>query len=137
MCIKDDPHYELSTDELARWLDLQGDDRWWNVDGEYFEGSGLDLPCPSDELAAVLRRRHQTLLLADKDENPEARGQTVRAEDLDRLAERMTHWSGEGDVTDRVFHFCWKGDDNIWLLAEDGETSTSEARHALKRKEIS
>jgi hypothetical protein len=135
MAIKERPHYELSSTELARWLEWQGDDRWWNVDGDPFLGSHLHVPCPGDEFAAALRRFNRPLLLADKDDKPEARGQVVRAEDLDPLADRLSHFGPAGEVTDRALYLSWKGSDLDWLLVEDGETSESEARDARRPQE--
>jgi hypothetical protein len=33
MSLRDEPHYRISSSELAAWLEAQGTDRWWSVDG--------------------------------------------------------------------------------------------------------
>jgi hypothetical protein len=128
MAIHKVPNYEVSSSELAGWLEQQGADRWWSVDGDYVLGSLVSFPCPGDELAGVLRRLNRPLLLADKDQNPDARGQKIRAEDLDRLVDRLPSAGRVGEKADRALYFSWKGSDNDWLLVEDDATSESNAR---------
>jgi hypothetical protein len=135
MAIKDNPHYELAAVELARWLDQQGGDRWWTVDGDAALGSRLFVPCPGDELAAALRKVNKLLLLADKDAKPETRGQLARAEDLDRLADRFEHYGKNGMVTDRGFYLCWKGSDDDWMIVEDMVTTERYAEEAHRQQE--
>jgi hypothetical protein len=138
MSIKESPHFELPSLELARWLEEQGPDRWWTVDGDPLLGGYIFLPCPGNELAVALRKLDRPLLLADKDEKPEAHGQIVRAEDLDRLADPLRHWSSEeGEVVDRAFYLSWKGSDIDWMLVEDALTSASELRDASSEREAS
>jgi hypothetical protein len=136
MAIKDGSYYELPASELARWLDQQGADRWWTVDGDPLLGGLLALPGPGDELAAVLRRINKPLLLADKDNAPEARGQMVRAADLNQLADTLPHYGDAGPGGDRAFYLSWKGSEFDWLLIEDVLTSESEAREARSQEEV-
>ncbi len=140
MSIQNEPHYELPAAALAEWIDHQGADRWWNVDGDPLLMSHLSFPCPGDELAAEFRRIGRPLLLLDRQKRPESRGQQIGWEQLDALAGRL----GENVTTggpkptwteDRVFVLCWKGSDEEWLLVEDKETTeSSEGDAALLRE---
>ena len=65
----------------------------------------------------------------------EAKGQAIRKEQLNALAERFLenfHVSDEGRMPqwaeDRFLYLCWKWTANEWLLAEDSETT--EQMHA-------
>ena len=130
MGLRDEPHYRISSPELAGWLERQGTDRWWNVDGDPLLTGRLSLPCPADELAAELRRINRTLLVQDRRKPPSGRGEQIIAQDLDGLA---TRW---GDnvrangapppwVSDRLFFLCWEDRGDEWLLEEDEETTES------------
>jgi len=121
MSIRQRAHYRLTTSELAQWLDQQGDDCWWSIDGDPLLTGLVSLPCPSGELAEALRQIRIPLLLQDKDNNSQAAGQSVLAEDLDRLA--VTDNQGN-----RSFLLGWAhapASDLGWLLVEDRETAQS------------
>ena len=75
------PHYEIHSTELAAWLEKQGKDRWWNVDGDPLLTGRLEFPCPADELAEELRRLNRPLLVQAK--TPDARGQQVDRNQID------------------------------------------------------
>jgi hypothetical protein len=122
MSIQDEPHFELPASALANWIERQGVDRWWSVDGEPFLTRLMPFPCPGDELAAELRRIDRPLLVFDKSRNPEARGQVIGEDKLDELVDRL----GD-DVTtaNRLLYLSWKGSDEPWLLVEDRETTES------------
>lgn len=128
MSIPNEPHYEIAATELAAWIEKQGADRWWNVDGDPLLTGRLMFPCPGDELAAELRRINRPLLVLDKHKSPDAKGQPITHEQLDALvgrlgenvqiSEPLPSW-----VADRLFFLCWKGRADDWLLVEDEETT--------------
>jgi hypothetical protein len=134
MAIRNEPHCEIASGELARWLELQGTDRWWSVDGDPVLGGRLSIPCPADEPAAELRQLNRPLLVAEKEDASEGRGQTIRAEDLDRLVDRLEYFGQGRTWTDRALYLCWKGSDVDWLLVEDAQTTESEAREARSQQ---
>ena len=39
------PYYEVPSSELAAWLEQQGKDRWWNVDGDPLLTGEMPFPC--------------------------------------------------------------------------------------------
>ncbi|MFO0929604.1 MAG: hypothetical protein U0736_21670, partial [Gemmataceae bacterium] len=76
MSIRAEPHVTVSSAALAEWLERQGVDRWWTVDGDPLLTGRLSFPCPADELAAELRRVNRTLLVQDRRQPPLGRGQS-------------------------------------------------------------
>ncbi len=123
MSIQDEPHYELPASALANWIEGQGLDRWWTVDGDPVLGGQMSLPAPGDELAAELRRLDRPLFVFDKCRNPGARGQVIGEDQLDELVDRL----GDDVATaNRLLYLSWKGSDVPWLLIEDRETTESE-----------
>ena len=64
--IRAGPHYEVAAGELAAWLEQQGEDRWWTVDGDPLLTGRLAFPCPADELAPELRKIGRPLLVQAK-----------------------------------------------------------------------
>jgi hypothetical protein len=113
------PHYEMQSHELADWLDNEGADSWWTVDGERHLNRTVDFPCPAEELSEELRKMpNRTLEVLDPrlgstaDGEPLANG--VRLSDLaDRNNRRKR----------QLYAFRWKGDgiEKVWLLGEDEE----------------
>ena len=124
--IHEQPHYELASSELATWIEQQGAEKWWAVDGDPYLSSRLPGACRADEVAAVLRRANRPLLVGDPQLRSDARGQTVTAKELTSLTRRgdsavfdalslpVPRWND-----DRHFWLCWKGEANEWLLMED------------------
>src|SRR5215469_8538628 len=112
MTIRNEPHYRISSSELAAWLVAQGTDRWWSVDGDPLLTDRLSLPCPADELAEELRRINRTLLVQDRRTPPSGRGEQIVARDLDGLATRLgdnVRTSGTPPwASDRLFFLCWE-----------------------------
>ena len=136
MSIKSEPHFEVSSAELATWIEKQGATVWWNVDGDPLLTDRLAFPCPGDELAETLRRFDRPLLIQDPKKRPIAKGQVIRGPDLDSVADTLgnnVQYKGEKPfwADDRVFYCCWKGSEDEWLLAEDSETSISNEKDEL------
>lgn len=128
MSLRDESHYRISASELADWLEAQGMDRWWNVDGDPLLTGRLSFPCPVDELAGQLRRINRTLLVQDRRTTPLGRGEQIVAQDLDRLATRLgdnlqTRGNPPPWASDRLLFLCWEDHGDEWLLAEDEETT--------------
>lgn len=140
MSIQDEPHYELPSAELAAWIEQQGTDRWWGVHGDWLLTGRMIFPCPGDELAEELRRINRPLLMLDKNQNPDARGQLVGRQDLDALVSR----SGD-DVAfkgprpawadGRLMYLCWKDRLEEWMLVEDLEGTELARRDAELARE--
>jgi hypothetical protein len=137
MGLRDEPHYQVASTELADWLEWQGTDIWWCVDGDPYLSSRISFSCLADKLAAVLRRINRPLLVRDRSNAPTARGQQITAQMLDKLVSRM-----EDDVPmpipgprpswmdDRVFYMAWPDRGEEWMLFEDGETTELYRREA-------
>lgn len=129
MSIREKPHYNLSTTELAAWVEQQGPNTWWSIDGDTYLTSRVSSPCRGDELAAVLRRVNRQLLVSTRD--PGAAGQQITSHDLDRVADRVgnsIHQINPGLpkpawADDRCFTLCWTGETEDWFLMEDSETT--------------
>ena len=86
--IHEQPHYEVSSAELATWVEQQGTNTWWAIGDDRYLSSRLSAQCRGDDLAAVLRRANRTLLVHDPLLRPDARGQTITANDIDSLTTR-------------------------------------------------
>jgi hypothetical protein len=116
------PHFRIAADELAKWLAQQPKETWWTVDGDPLLTQRIDFPCPSEDLAETIRGLKKRLLVLDSRLEPSARGETVSAMDLDRLA-----FTDEHD--DRVFQLSWQDSepDADWFLVEDKETGKNVA----------
>ena len=112
MSLRDKPHYTLSAEALAGWIENQLD-QWWSVDGDPRLTSTVDFPCPSDELAPAIRKIGKDLLIYDKTATSKAHGEVLATERLDQLA----------DVNNRrrrkTYLLCWNDSDDEWLLMED------------------
>jgi hypothetical protein len=110
--MRDKPYYTMSADTFAAWLESQPD-AWWSVDGDPVLTSMVDFPCPSDELAPVVRRLGTDLLLQDKNPASRAHGETISGDRLDAMAEidQKRHR--------KIFRLSWADSDVDWLLLED------------------
>jgi hypothetical protein len=134
--IRSGPHYEISSTELACWLEEQAD-VWWNVDGDPLLTGLLSFPSTSDELAGILRRLNRPLLVQDRRAEPKGKGERIDGRKLDELATTLGNnvhvtnggakpsWAG-----DRLFFFSWKDTPGEWLLVEDGATTESNRTEA-------
>jgi len=128
MSIQEDPHYELPAATLASWIERQGTDCWWNVDGDSYLTGRVAFPCPGDELAAALRRTDRSLLVLDKRRHSKARGEVIGEAELDELVKHLgddSVWEGEKPTwaENRILLLSWKGFHEVWLLIEDRETT--------------
>ena len=124
------PHYEVPSAELAGWVEQQGPDRWWNVDGDPLLTGRLTFPCPASKLAGELQKIARPLLVQARKSDSEARGQEIGRGMLDAVAGRLSesmHLSRGGErppwSDDRVLYLRWKGSPHEWLLEEDSETT--------------
>ncbi len=72
MGLRDEPHYQIEPSKLADWLESQGTDIWWSVDGDRFLTGRISFPCPADELASLLRQVNRPLLVRDLSNSPTA-----------------------------------------------------------------
>jgi hypothetical protein len=123
------PHYEIPSPELAIWLEEQGQDRWWNVDGDPLLTGRLTFPCPASDLAAELRKIGRPLLVQARKDDRSARGQPIGKGKLDELvghfSENLHAHGGEMPPwgRDRLLYLRWKGSPEEWLLEEDSETT--------------
>jgi hypothetical protein len=112
MAVKEKPYYKLPAATLADWLERQPD-KWWSVDGDPRLTSLVDFPCPSDELAPMIRRVGADLLVQDKDPASSAQGQVIAMDDLDKLADTNKRSQR------KIFRLSWQDSDVDWLLLED------------------
>jgi hypothetical protein len=134
--IRDEPHYEIQSTELADWIERQGDHWWsWEWDPVLFSmhhSLHLYTPCPGEKLARALRALNRPLLVLDLTSVPKGKGEIIDSSQLDALAVRV----GGGvqyrpgmrptSADDRFFYLCWKGRDEDWRLREDLTTTESE-----------
>jgi hypothetical protein len=127
------PYYEIPSGELADWILQQGEERWWNVDGDSLLTGLLSFPCPGDELAEELLRINKPLHVLVSANHADAKGEIIGKDKLDGLVGRMGEnvvISGKIPpwVNDRVLCLRWKGAPVEWLLVEDTETSEENQR---------
>ena len=97
--IRGGPHYELLSAELAAWLEQQGLDRWWSVDGDSLLTGRMTFPCRTRRLAAELRKIGPLLVQAKKDDLA-ATGQVITKDKIDTLTDRFannSHMIGGGE----------------------------------------
>jgi hypothetical protein len=66
MGTQDEPHFEIPASELAAWLERQGRDSWWSVDGDPLLMGRVRLPCAAEDLARAIREIGEPLLVLDK-----------------------------------------------------------------------
>jgi hypothetical protein len=138
--IRAGPHFEISSTELAAWLEQQGVDRWWNVDGDPLLAGRLSFPCPADELAAELTKINRPLLVEVKGNDVGAKGQRIGKEKLDEFVgrfaddirgvpgEEMPAWSA-----DRFLYLSWKDRHYDWFLTEDSRTTAQMKAEAISQ----
>jgi len=128
MSIREEPHFKITAADLAAWIEQQGADRWWSVDGDPLLTGRIFVPAPGDELAEDLRKINRVLLVWDKHQRPDSRGQRIGPSDLDGLVNRLGDDIPPGPdrplwCDNRILNFCWEGKDIDWDLIEDLETT--------------
>lgn len=128
--IRGAPHYELPSAELGAWLEQQGSNRWWSVDGDPLLTGRMTFPCPASALASELTKIGRPLLVQAKKEDTQANGQQIDRSRIDAVVDRIAnniHMIRGGEKPpwsdDRILYLCWKGSADEWLLAEDSETT--------------
>jgi hypothetical protein len=143
--IRGGPHYEVPSFEVAAWLEGQGKDRWWNVDGDPLLTGRLTFPCPAARLATELKKINRPLLVEARKEDAGARGQTIDAAklgDVVGLLAESGHTTSQAPpwANDRVLYLCWKGSLPEWLLEEDSQASAQmqvgERAHSRDRPRV-
>jgi hypothetical protein len=112
------PVYTIEAADLADWLHDQPE-TWWTVDGDPLLMSVLDLPCPSDELIAALRKHPGNLQVRNLGDHQGAPGRHISSNRLGELAGHDAH-SG-----DRLFAMQWENQTEPWLLVEEKHTSAT------------
>jgi hypothetical protein len=108
--VSERPHYQIQASDLALWIESQGEDSWWIVDGDPLLTSRVSFPCPPDELSAELRRINRPLLVSDP--NDSASGEEIRAEEGARMVDM-------DELGKRRLYLSWKDGPSDWLLVED------------------
>ena len=136
MSIRDEPHFTITAADLATWIEQQGADRWWTVDGDPLLTGRIPYPAPGDEVAEDLRKINRVLLVRDKHERADSRGQRIGPSDLDGLVRRLGDDFPPGLerplwCEDRILNCCWEGKDIDGDLIEDLETTERERRNLL------
>lgn len=126
--IADGPHYEIAASELATWIEQQGADLWWNVDGDPLVTGRIFFPAPGDELAAEIRAIGRPLLVQASADAATANGQPIPAAMLNEIAVPLYPYEGHNGTVpprprDRFLSLCWKGAADVWLLIEDRATA--------------
>ena len=137
-------YYEISAVELAAWIEQQGEDRWWNVDGDPRLTGLMFFPAPGDELAAMVRRINNPLLVWDKNHSPQALGQVITRQQLDSLVSsvgedfQQAKWEIPDPKPewwwDRRLFLRWKDKPDQWILLEDSETTKKNREEVLAAK---
>ncbi len=111
--VTDFPYFVIEANVLANWVEEQKD-VWWNVDGDKKLMSKLNFPCPSDELAAELKKVSGEMLAYDWREEPEAEHQEIDGEKFAELA------NTDNNSKCRTFLLSWRySPRDKWLLSED------------------
>lgn len=137
--------YELSSSTLASWVEEQGADEWWTVDGDPILTSKLFFPCPGDELAMELRQINRPMLLLTSPRQPIAAGTAIGPQDVDKFVQRLredllSHDDPPVWAKNRFLNLVWKDWDDSpagWLLVEDLETTENSRADAASSGEAS
>src|SRR5207244_4763105 len=118
MGIRGGPHYELPSAELAAWLEQQGPDRWWSVDGDSLLTGRMTFPCPARSLATELRKIGRPLLVQAKQDDAAAQGQVLSRDKIEAVTDTFANNSGGGEKPsgsgDRILYLCWKRSTEEW-----------------------
>lgn len=96
---------------MADWLESQPE-RWWVVDGDPLLMSLVDFPCPSDELAPVIRRIGKSLCILGRALEAGKVGEVAAAQ-LDGLCDTDDRFQ------QKTLLLSWENSEDEWLLVED------------------
>jgi len=116
---------------LADWLEQQGSESWWSVDGDPTLEQSVNFPCDSDTLADDLRARKELLLVGVPEDAAWSGDAISSAEDLDAAVQTDEHGN-------RVLELRWSQQSYAqrWILCEDkgiariARSATQGAEHA-------
>lgn len=138
--IRSGPYYEVASADLASWLEEQGPERWWNVDGDPLLTGRMTFPCPAALLAKELRRISRPLIVQAKKDDDEARGQLIGKGNLDRVVTSLSECLHQirpvptpAWAADRTLYLCWVDSLFDWMLSEDSRMTqirAAEEAHA-------
>lgn len=122
----------ITTNDLAGWLDDQGHERWWTVDGDPLLMGRLDFPCPGDELAEELRSRNGRLVIIKRPGSAEEEKTLVHDEHSAASKGRAGATVDIGHFVeclgrDKALYLRWEDEpaESVWMLIEDSETTES------------
>jgi len=130
MSVSNEPHFVISTNDVATWLERQGDE-WWTVELDPIIGSRIPLPGPMERLAKFLRYLNRPMLILDRRPAPTGKGEVIGSDDLDELvsyigdehnlsaeARKQSLWTQS-----RFFDCSWPNSTDDWRLREDLDTT--------------
>jgi hypothetical protein len=112
-------YYSLTPEDLAAWLDRQGHESWWTVDGDYYLAGSLEMPCTKREMAEFLRAKPTRDLRVRHPEKPGPDApRRIEASMLDDFVYRAPDGS-------RELMLAWDAGDTCvwWVLYEDHEAA--------------
>lgn len=134
------PYYKVASADLASWLEEQGPNRWWNVDGDPLLTGRMTFPCPAVLLAKELRTINRPLIVQAKKGDNEAKGQPIGKDNLDRVVTRLSECLHQirpvptpAWAADRSLYLCWANSPFEWMLSEDSRMTqirAAEEAHA-------
>jgi hypothetical protein len=120
-------HYDIDVGELAAWLEAQGRDRLWAIDGEHDIAGEISVPCTAEDLAQALRRHAGTVRVYASPENEPAG--PLNRQNLESVAEH------DGDA--RAFRLAWTDGESAgdsWDLVEDTIAAESMSQDDLPHR---
>lgn len=112
--VSERPHCRIEAHNLAAWLEDQGEEPWWTVDGDPILMSRLEFPAPPDELATVLRKIGKPVLVADPSGG--ASGEELVPKEIPRVVQ-------SDELGNRLLLLAWEDGTTDWQLIEDEPTS--------------
>lgn len=121
--------FDLTADELAKWIERQGDASWWSVDGDPLLTGIQSVPCSSSQLAEAVRLLGKALFISKDDsvleQATDAVGPTT-ASDLDNFVKlEKTIGDNQEEYENRKLIFKWKDREypDVWYLLEDKQSA--------------
>jgi hypothetical protein len=133
--LTDYPHAELPSTLLADWVEQQGLDRWWLVDGDPLLSGLRSYPAPARALAADLRRLNRPLLVVRPGNDATFLGTLHSTGEIEPFVQSAPKYEPPAtEWVERELLLRWKNKDEEWLLIEDVATTEGEARDAAERE---